>query len=116
VSAGTASSSRLFARFSGENGVEVEVHDESSPYGYGNLIRVRLRVVTRVPGCAQHHERTLERLGTAAEDASRAQQELVARFRETALPYLLRPDFPRRYSEYQQRRPGGSVIRFPASP
>jgi len=103
------------ARFSGDNGVAVDVYDESSTYGYANLFRVRLRVVAQVPGCLQPHERTLERLGVPAEDVERSQRDLLEHFRENALPYLLRPDFPLRFAEHQ-RRSRGAVIRFPAPP
>lgn len=104
----------LIARFSGRNGVEVDVHDESSPYGYANLFRVCLRLVARVPGSAQAHERTLERLGVPTADVERLREDLLDRFRRTTLPYLFRPDFPQRYSEYRSKA-RGALLRFPVS-
>jgi len=106
---------RILARFSGENGIAVEVHEESAPYGYADLFRVRLRIVAQVPGSEHPHERTLERLGIPAVEVENTQRELLDRFRRNTLPYLLRPDFPQRFAEYHHRR-GGAVIRFPASP
>ncbi len=108
-----AAASSILARFSGENGVEIEVHDESTSYGYTNLFRVCLRVIARIPGSAQSHERVMERLGVSAGEVKPSQEELLERFRRNTLPYLLRPDFPSRFTDYR-RRQVGSVIRFRA--
>lgn len=113
MSAGTGK--EAVARSEGPNGVRVEIHDESSPYGYANLYRVSLRVVAKVPGAEAPYERSLDRLGVSGGDLASVRDELLARFRRNVLPYLFSPEFPRRFSDRLVREGSSRVLRFPAA-
>jgi hypothetical protein len=103
------------ATYGEEGGVRVEVHDESTPYAYSNLFHLRLRVVARQAGEEEAYERLLERMGVADVDRARVRDELLGSFEATALPYLLRPDFSRRFAEHRERSTS-QVRRFPGAP
>ncbi|MBI5017457.1 MAG: hypothetical protein HZB55_18460 [Deltaproteobacteria bacterium] len=95
-------------------GVRVEVCDESAPYAYSNLWHVKLRVVAHFPE-TEAYERVLERMGVYDQDRARVRGELIGTFEATALPYVLRPDFPQR-AEERRRRETDKVVRFPGVP
>jgi hypothetical protein len=102
------------ARFTGPNGVEVEVFDRSRNYGYADVFQVRLRAVVRVPGEGLVHERDMERMGVPSHAVAEVRDDLLASFEARVLPYLFRPDFPRRLAE-RQPRPRGVVLAFPGT-
>jgi hypothetical protein len=95
-----------------EGGVRVEVYDESRPYGYSNRYQVVLRIVARFPGGGDPYETVLTR--TSVQDAALqdVKDAVVADFRASALPCLLRPDFPARLAAHRQREQR-KVLQFP---
>lgn len=102
------------ASFAGENGVRVEVRDETRPYAYADLFHLRLRVSAEVPGDAEPYERSIERLGVPASALDAARADLLAAFQRHSLPYLLRPDFPGRWAG-RHRRSRPVVVPFPGA-
>jgi len=106
--------SHRIARFTGPNGVEVEVFDRSRHYGYADVFQVRLRAVVRVPDQGLVHERDMERMGVPSHAVAEARGDLLASFEARVLPYLFRPDFPRRLAECQPRT-RGVVLGFPGT-
>ncbi len=102
------------ARFTGPNGVEVEVFDRSRAYGYADVSHLRLRAVVRVPEQGLVHERDMERMGVPSHTLAAVRGELLASFQARVLPYLFRPDFPRRLAE-RQPRARGVVVAFPGT-
>lgn len=95
---------RLHASYAAGPGVEVEVRDESSPYGYSNLVHLKLHVTVRLEGAAEPFESRLERLGVADVDLDDVRAKLLTGFESSVLPYLLRPDFPNKFSKYAHRK------------
>jgi len=111
---GAPEGAHRIARFTGPNGVEVEVFDRSRNYGYADVFQVRLRAVVRVPGEGLVHERDMERMGVPSHAAAEVRGDLLASFEARVLPYLFRPDFPRRLAQ-RQPRPRGVVLAFPGT-
>ncbi len=97
-----------------QDGLRVEVRDESKPYGYANLCRVRLRVIAHFDH-AEPYEKVLERMGIGEEDVGRVQDEMLDRFRRSVLSYLSRPNFPARLGEYRARC-RRKIVAFPGGP
>ncbi|MDW7709767.1 MAG: hypothetical protein SCH98_04770 [Deferrisomatales bacterium] len=102
------------AAFAGENSVRIEVRDETATYAYADLFHVKLRVSAWIPGEDEPYVRNLERAGVRAPDLEVIRARLLADFERHALPYLLRPDFPRRWVEHRSRA-RTRVIPFPGA-
>ncbi|MBI5446842.1 MAG: hypothetical protein HY900_37210 [Deltaproteobacteria bacterium] len=110
-----SSAPEVVALFEGENGARVVVYDETRPYGYANLFHARLRVVGSFGEGGERYERVLERLGVLDSELAVARRDMLENFKASALPYLLRPEFPRRLSEYRSRT-RRKVIAFRGAP
>ena len=102
-------------RIRGPNAVVVEFLDETETYGYANLLRVAVRMRARIPGSDQPFEHRLERVGVLPEERHAVCRAFVERMKRNLLPYLFRPDFPRRYLAHRNRSQA-RIIPFPEAP
>jgi len=97
----------------GPNGVVAEIREARRPYGFENLLELRVTLLARVPGASAPFRYELSRLGVTEDEADRAVGQMVERCRRNLLPYLFRPEFPERFRAFHERK-GPKVIPFGA--
>ncbi|GAB6062259.1 hypothetical protein [Deferrisoma palaeochoriense] len=94
---------KLIETIQGPTGVVVELREARTPYGFENLLEVKVTLVARIPGAKRPYRYELRRLGVGTDQADEVVGHLAGRCRSNLVPYLFRASFPERYRAAEER-------------